>query len=119
MILMQQVVLWIKNKSSVYEISIVKPDNQETIRDSQGNILVVVRVKPELKPEDSLQLIYDGKPLGKPQAEPNFALHGILRGSHKLYVQVVNAALNVLATSAPIVIYMMPPRVNMVPHNNN
>lgn len=93
---------------------ISQPANNETIRNNQGLVPVIVDLKPDLAPEHLLQLIFDGKPLGKPQSGLSFALNDVNRGSHTIAVQVIDKEGKALATSDAVTIYMQRPRVGMV-----
>lgn len=108
-----------EEETTGYEkLKIVQPEDQATIRNPQGFVSVLVDMQPKLKRGDKLQLLYDGSPVAEPQISPVFALQNITRGSHTLSAQILNGNGNVLASTEPITIYMMPPRVNMVPQNN-
>ena len=98
-----------------YNISIIQPQNQATIRNNQGYVPVVVDVQPELKAGYQLQLIYDGTSLGKPQESPMFALNNVLRGSHTISVQLLSPDGEVVENSEPVTVFMHRPRVGMVP----
>jgi hypothetical protein len=94
-------------------ISIVQPSEQETIRNSQGYISVILDIQPKLMPGDKVQMIYDGAPVGEPLATTVIALQDVHRGSHTLAAQILDGDGNLLMKSATITIYMMPPRVGM------
>ncbi len=103
-------------KLPVYSnVSIIQPADQETIRDNQGYVSVIVQLEPELQAGDKLQLLINGEPRGAPQATTVFALSGIERGSHTIVVNVIDAKGQVLRTSNTVTIYMHRPRVGMVP----
>lgn len=95
-------------------VEIVQPKNEETLRNNQGFVPVVVNITPELQKGNLMQLIYDGSPLGDPQPAKVFAINDSLRGTHTLAVQVLNADGEVAITSDPITFYMQRPRVGMV-----
>ena len=96
-------------------LKIVQPQNEETIRNTEGYIPVVASIEPRLKDGDKLQVLYDGKPLGDAKASTVFALSQVKRGSHTIAVQVVDSEGKVIQTSDTITVFMMQPRVNMVP----
>lgn len=98
-------------------LQIIQPQNEETIRNTEGFIPVVVSIKPKLKGGDKLQILYDGKALGDPKPTTVFALNQVKRGSHTIAVQALDEEGNVLQTSESITVFMMQPRVNMVPRN--
>jgi len=95
------------------KISIVQPENQLTIRNTEGYVSIIVELEPALQKGDKIQLIFDGAPLGKPQPTTVIALRDINRGSHTIAAQVVSPKGKVLNTSSTITIFMMPPRTNM------
>ncbi len=103
-----------EEKPNHYEnISIVQPSDQETIRNTQGTISVILDIKPKLMPGDNVQMIFDDSLVGQPEATTVIALQDVTRGSHTLTAQVMDSQGNILTKSAMITIYMMPPRVGM------
>lgn len=95
------------------KFSISQPADQETIRNAQGYISVILDIKPKLMAGDKVQMIFDGSPVGEPQPTPVIELQEVNRGSHTLAAQIVNAKGEVLTKTNMITIYMMPPRVGM------
>ena len=95
------------------KLVITQPDDHATIRNNQGYIVVAVQLEPNLLTGDNLQLVFDGSPLGDPQANPLFQLNGIYRGSHTIAVQALDANGNPTMTSQTITVYMQRPRVGM------
>lgn len=102
-------------KKVVYsKVAIVQPQDQVTIRNNQGYVVVTAEIVPNLQANHQVQVLLDGKPQGAPQTSLMFQLNGIYRGSHNLAVQVINSEGKVIKTSPQIVIYMQRPRVGMV-----
>ena len=99
-----------ENSTQYSKIEIMQPINQATIRNNQGYVVVSVVLVPSLVQGDTLQMIFDGAPLGDPQPNLIFELSGIYRGSHTLAVSVLNEKGEVLKTSEPITIFMQRPR---------
>ncbi|HBD7470011.1 TPA: DUF4124 domain-containing protein [Legionella pneumophila] len=95
------------------KLEIIQPQNEATIRNNQGYVVVAVQIEPDLSPGNNLQLIFDGAPLGEPQPNLIFQLNGIYRGSHTIAVQVLNDKGDVLKVSDSITIFMHNPRVGM------
>lgn len=104
-----------ESESEYKSIEIIQPRNEDTLRNNQGYVPVVVNTEPALKAGDKLQLLFDGQPLSKPQDAPVFALQNVLRGTHTIAVQIVNASGEVLNLSETVTIYMHRPTVGMVP----
>ncbi|KTC74886.1 hypothetical protein Lbir_0676 [Legionella birminghamensis] len=110
-----------EEKETYSYLAVSQPQNEATIRNNQGYVPIIIEIKPDLRKGDLLQILYDGEPLGDPQATTIFALNDVKRGSHTIAVQIVDAEGNVLNTSEAITIYMQRPRVGMgqvkpVPH---
>lgn len=98
---------------SYTKLVISQPENEATIRNNQGYLVVAVEIEPDLTPGDNLQLLYDGAPIGEPQPNPSFQLNGVYRGSHTIAVQVLDPSGQVLNTSDSITFFMHRPRVGM------
>lgn len=95
------------------KLDIIQPINEATIRNNQGYVVVSALLEPKLFDGDTLQMIFDGAPLGDPQPNLIFTLNGIYRGTHTLAVQVLNNKGEVLKVSDKITIFMQRPRVGM------
>lgn len=95
-------------------VEIVDPKNEETIRSNQGTVLIHIRTKPALKAEDNIQIFLDNLPVGSPSNANTFTLNGVLRGQHTISAKLLDAQGEVLSESKSVVIFMMPPRVNMI-----
>ncbi len=98
------------------KISIIEPADQTTIRNPQGTVSVALNLQPQLRKEDAVQVLVDGEPISPPKPATVFFLQNLTRGSHTITAQVVNSEGNILKTSDSITIFMMQPRVGMVPH---
>gem|GEM_PF-1161726 len=66
-----------------FDVEIIRPTNNSTIRDNTGSVHVSGRIKPIFKQGLSLQLLIDGTPYKEPQAHSMFVLRNIERGEHK------------------------------------
>jgi len=103
-----------EDEKSAYEtFTIAQPEDQVTIRSPQGYVSILIDLKPELRPGDKLQILVDGTPIDKPRATTVFALQDVHRGSHTLAAQLSDAKGNIVGTTDPITIFMMPPREGM------
>ena len=83
-------------------IGILKPAGDSTIFDNAGNVDVVVKVAPALRPGDRIVLTLDGRPAAQ-RAGLRFALSSIDRGEHTLVVKAVDRDGNALIASPPVV----------------
>nr|WP_302473947.1 DUF4124 domain-containing protein [Legionella sp. PL877] len=96
---------------SEYEISIIQPADQSTIRNNQGQLTVIVQIKPRLKAGDTLQLFYDDKPVAESDQTMVFTLSEIERGSHHLIAKIIDKNGKTISTSKKIIFFMHRPRV--------
>ena len=95
-----------------FEVEIVRPTNNSTIRDNTGSVHVSGRIKPLFKQGLSIQLHVDGVPYKKPQTHSMFALRDIERGEHQIKLVLSNDKGKVIASSKPVTFYMHRASVN-------
>ncbi|WP_299494097.1 DUF4124 domain-containing protein [uncultured Shewanella sp.] len=84
-----------------YQLSIIKPLEEETIRNNNGDLSVIAQVTPTLPPKFTLQLYLDDQILGQPQTSSVFSLKNIDRGTHRIIIKVLNKNGKILASSLP------------------
>lgn len=87
-------------------IQILKPTNEETIWDNEGNLTVKVAVYPSLRAEDTLVLLLDGKPIKKLTGTTQVELQGIDRGTHTLSAVLQGQGGESLQSSPTITIFL-------------
>ena len=83
------------------EIRISSPADDASIRDNAGNVKVDVKLSPELRTGDKVELKLDGQSIGGGK-KTAFTLTDMDRGSHSLQALVKNSAGKVVARSASI-----------------
>ena len=95
-------------KKPKYNVSIVSPEQNQSIWEGGGSFTASVSIQPELneKRADLVQFKLDGKAVGKPQAGLSYTFSGIERGSHILAVSVVDKNGKVLKTSKSVLFHM-------------
>ncbi|QUN05739.1 DUF4124 domain-containing protein [Shewanella yunxiaonensis] len=93
-------------QKALYQVSIVSPHHEATIRDNAGDFTVTGNVQPELASGHYLQLFIDGVATSDAQASPVFQLKNIDRGEHKLQLKVEQQNGKVLASSSEITIFL-------------
>lgn len=69
-------------------IAIVSPENETTFQ-NQYDIVVKVQTKPDLLPQDMVQLILDGAPAGKPAHALEFKVANLSRGTHIVQAVII------------------------------
>ncbi|QSX29908.1 DUF4124 domain-containing protein [Shewanella cyperi] len=82
-----------------YQLSILSPEHEETIRNNDGNFSVRASIDPE-PPKGALWVLrLDGKVWQDPTTSPFFQLENIDRGEHSIQVQLITQNGKVLASS--------------------
>jgi len=82
-----------------YQLRILSPAADETIRNNAGSVSVTVQAEPKLQPGHAYQVLLDGQPFGAPDEQTTFELSNVDRGTHQLAVAVVDAEERVLQRS--------------------
>jgi len=95
-----------KKLNDNFEVEIIRPTNNSTIRDNNGSVHVSGRIKPVFKQGFSIQLYIDDIPYNKPQSHSMFALRNVERGEHQIKLALLNAKGKIIASSKPVTFYM-------------
>lgn len=74
-----------------YTLEILSPENDQTIRDGSGTLVVEVASEPPLEPNHFFQVMLDQTIAGEPTQSSSITLAQVDRGTHTLRVAVVNA----------------------------
>ncbi len=69
-------------------------------------VITAITEPPNLFDGDNFQLLLDGTPIGKPQANSVFQLNAVDRGTHTVAMQIVNKEGEVLISSEPVTFFM-------------
>lgn len=93
-------------ESIQYQVNITAPNEEETVRDNNGDFEVVATITPELKGQYLMAIKLDGKPIGQPQVGNVFQLKNIDRGQHTLVVDAMTQNGKVFASSPPRKIFL-------------
>ncbi|QYJ79066.1 DUF4124 domain-containing protein [Shewanella acanthi] len=89
-----------------YQVIITSPQEEETLRDNNGDLDVTVTVTPEIKGKLLFSLKLDGQTIGSPQERPIFHLTNIDRGEHTIVVDAMLQNGKVFASSQPRKIFL-------------
>jgi hypothetical protein len=95
-----------KTLSDDFEVEIVQPENNATVRDNTGSVYIAGRIKPLFKQGFTIELNLDGKPYDKPQPQAMFVLRNVERGEHQVKMHLRNNTGKIIASSKPITFYM-------------
>lgn len=93
----------VDKKYPAYQLSIVSPQNEATVRNNLGK----VTVKAQLSPIGSgrFDLYLDGE-IAQSSPAPSFQLQNVVRGEHDIQVKFVHHTGKILASSKKIVFFM-------------
>jgi hypothetical protein len=91
---------------SDYNVAIVEPLHEASLRDNDGNISVTVRVLPPLRDKHKLVLSLDGVPMNAPGSATSFVLPLVDRGTHKLVAEVVDVEGQSIKRSKPVTFHL-------------
>ena len=92
-------------------VGITSPIDQTTIPMGPGHFSVVAEVEPELELGETLQLVMDSTPVDEPITDTTWNLRFVIRGEHTLLVNRIDSAGNVIASSEPVVVYVLRPSI--------
>lgn len=92
--------------STKYDLKIVSPSEEETIRSNEGNITIIADISPQLFPPHRLALYMDGKKQGSSQSGNLFKLREIDRGEHTFTIKAVTKNGKQLASSKPRKVFL-------------
>lgn len=95
-----------KEIKEVYQVEIIQPVNNATVRDNTGSVYISGRIKPVFTRGYHIQLYLDGKPYEKPQQQAMFLLRDIDRGEHQVRLELINNNGKVIASSDLVTFYM-------------
>lgn len=76
-----------------YQVSILKPENKETLPTSTQSFQVLLSINPELEKGDKIQLLLNGEPYGSLYSTTNITVSPdirLSRGSYELQARVVS-----------------------------
>ncbi|WNO60400.1 DUF4124 domain-containing protein [Rheinheimera sp. MMS21-TC3] len=93
-------------KTEQYEVSIIQPEDQGTVRDNTGSVYVSGQISPMFKRGLRVRLLVDGQSQSEPQNNTVFILRDIERGEHKLQLELLDQSGKLIATSPITTFYL-------------
>ncbi len=87
-------------------LEILQPEQDATLRDNAGSLLVSVISEPALQPGHQYRLLLDGNPTATGDSA-TLALEYIDRGSHQLAVEIIDSQGKTLLHSPPRTFHML------------
>lgn len=95
-----------KPKEIVYQVEIVEPQQEATIRDNTGSVYVTGRINPVFQRGFSVKLKLNNNYWGDQQNSTVFVLRNVDRGEHVLTMELYDAQDKLIATSQPRVFFL-------------
>lgn len=91
-----------------YQISIISPEQNQSVWENAGTVNIEVAIKPELSMErgDLIQFKLDGQNVGQAQTSPSFTLTNIDRGSHIVVATIIDKTGKVLKSSRSVLFHL-------------
>ncbi len=86
-------------------LQVVSPENDASVRENAGNVVVSIAINPELRPGNRLQLEMDGKVI-KTTTTKRMNLTEVDRGTHVLRAHVIDDSGDRLISSEPSVFHL-------------
>lgn len=89
-----------------YQVRVVQPAEQDTVRDNNGTVYVQGQVRPVFAQGLRVQLWLDGQLAGGPASNANFVLHNVERGERNIRIELLDQNGAVIATSDTTTFFM-------------
>lgn len=99
-------------QSDTISVEIVKPLDEETIRDNAGSVYINGRILPSFKRGLSVVLKLNDEKVQGPQKNAVFILRNVDRGEHKVQLEVWNESGKVIAVSKAVTFYLHRASIN-------
>ena len=87
-------------------ISIISPKDDESVRENSGKLTVQLALAPEIRGNDQVELLIDGKPVARGQ-DLSITIDNVDRGTHSLQAQVSTGDGDVILRSDPITVHLL------------
>jgi hypothetical protein len=92
---------------SPYEtLEVLSPENEETVRNIEGNLPVSIGTYPRLAAGHFVDIVLDGQRRGMNVRTLDFSVPEVFRGTHTLSAVIVDGANKVLIQSAPVTFFV-------------
>ena len=101
-----------KEQAEQLTVEIIKPAQEETIRDNTGSVYINGVIRPSFKRGMNVVLKFDDKKVAGPQKSGVFILRDVDRGEHRVQLEVWNDSGKVIAVSKSVTFYVHRASVN-------
>lgn len=87
-------------------LEVASPQNDESIRENAGNVMIIGNISPNLRPGDTVRLIMDGAVVQEGR-QSTFELTNVDRGTHLVALDIIDSEGKVLIRSSGITFHLM------------
>lgn len=94
-----------------YQVRIVSPTDGRTLTPGQRDLVIAVTTQYPLRHEAKFAFYMDGTLLGTTELN-NYSIREIIRGEHKIHVEVLDRNDRLLSSSPPVTVYVHRASVN-------
>lgn len=95
-----------KEPAIIYQADIISPEHDSPLRSNDGSINIQVKITPEKKITQKLQLFLDGKALGDSQISSTIRVENIDRGTRQIQVKLLDGSGKVLAGTQVVTVHL-------------
>lgn len=88
-------------------IAITSPSHDSAIRDNAGNLIIKVKVEPELAQNHFITLSSSAGANAGPQKNIEFSLTNLDRGTHNFTATIVDETGKAITSSAPVTVHLL------------
>ena len=85
---------------------ILSPQHDQIIPNQQRNIIIQLRMQPQLQPGHRVLFVRNGQPCGPPVSATAYQLDDLERGTHQISAQILSAQGRVLLSLEPVSIHV-------------
>lgn len=90
---------------SYQSLTIVTPEHEDTIINSDGQLMISLESSPKLSSDHKYRIVIDGKTVSE-STSPTFSINNLERGEHKLIAEIIDSNKSVIKKSKEQVFYI-------------
>ncbi len=95
-----------QEQSPYRSLAIIQPQQDETLRDSPGAVLVTAASDPGLRSSDRFQFYLDGESVAEPISTAQATLGDVPRGTHQVAVAIVDSSGKEVMRSSSVTFFL-------------
>ncbi|MGD9661322.1 MAG: hypothetical protein AB7U63_08610 [Porticoccaceae bacterium] len=87
-------------------LTILQPANNSTIPPGQLDVVIQTKAQPTLQEGHLIRILFNDEPVASPSSTSSIVIGNLIRGSHQIQAQVVDAEGKVLISSKTVTIHV-------------